>query len=496
MYTSSKPPFCRAFANPAVFFGLLPVFTIFLAQCCSADQSSLLSLTSPSQEQVEWTSGLADASLGTLADIKIPKGYRFTDATGASVLLTRMHNPIPQGLVGILAPESGQWWAVLTYKDIGYVKDVDQSEMDAAAVLKAISDRAQRQNEERTIHGMAPIVSVDWKVPPVYEAKTHTLEWAVLAKTQSAAVVNHTMRLLGRQGVLDATVVEPYQAGADLAPLKELMKNISFKPGQRYVDFQKGDKVSDVSLAGLITGGDDSLAAQKDDVATSSETSKIAGIWSRHMYVLAGVLAGGVALLVRAVMRRQRRKARRTRSASLAGHGISNGVGDGEGSGQVHASATSPLPAVPGNGSEPGNVKPGGATSKEAIVRNGSNHRRGARRKRIFDYHRFYTDTVMKLSSGSYVEFPTSNGRANGNGHANGHELDGAFKSQPPTDGDMNQALVQAHLDLIANQKELIEEQKRLMIQQAKLIDEKSKLISEKSQLLDRQAELFERDLL
>lgn len=451
---------------------------------------------------MEWTSGPADASLGTLADIKIPTGYRFTGATEAGALLTRMHNPIPQGLVGILAPESGQWWAVLTYKDIGYVKGVDKGEIDAAAILKAISDRARQENEERTIHGTDPITSVDWKVPPMFEAKTHTLEWAVLAKTSSAEAINHTMRLLGRQGVLDATVVEPDQAGSDLAPLKDLMKNISFKPGQRYVDFQKGDKVSNVSLAGLITGEDDSPAAQKADVAASSETSKGAGAWGWRMYVLAGALAGGVALLFRGVLRRQRHKARRVHSASPVSNGMSNGMGngsaagDGEGLAHAHTSATSPTSATLANGSEPDDVKPADVMPKEAIARNGSKHRRGVRRKRNFDYHRFYTDTVMKLSSGSYVEFSRPNGHANGNGHVNGQSVDRAVASQPPTQGDTNQALVQAHLDLIANQKELIEEQKRLMIQQAKLIDEKSKLISEKSQLLDRQAELFERDLL
>ena len=91
-----------------------------------------MSLTSPNQAQVDWTSGRADASLGTLADIKIPDGYRFTDSTGAGALLARMNNPTPQGLVGIIAPESGQWWVVLTYKDIGYVKNVEKGGIDAA----------------------------------------------------------------------------------------------------------------------------------------------------------------------------------------------------------------------------------------------------------------------------------------------------------------------------------------------------------------------------
>lgn len=501
MHTSFKNSFPRALVRPAIFLWLLPVVIVFLAQCCDAQQS--LSLASPNRALIGWTSGPADASLGKLADIKIPKDYRFTDAAGASDLLRRMNNPIPQGLVGILAPESGQWWAVLTYKDIGYVKDADKDQIDAAAILKTVSDRAQRQNDERAIHGLPPIIAVEWKLPPVFDAKTHTVEWAVQVKIQSTEVINHTMRLLGRQGVLDATVVEPYQAGAGLAPLKELMKNISFKTGQRYTDYQKGDTVASIGLAGLIAGQDDSVVAPKNAAATAT---KSAGSWGWYGYVGVGVLAGGGTLLLRVVVRQRRHKTRRTLSTSPVRNGIGNGDGvSGEALEHQRVSAISLAPAVPDNGPASVGVKPSdvklgeikpkeSVARKETVARKGSKHRRGARRKRIFDYHRFYTDTVMKLSSGTYAEVSASSGRANGNGHANSHSFD--QPSQPPTQGDMNQAIVQAHLDLIANQKELIEEQKRLMIQQAKLIEEKSKLIAEKSQLLDRQAELFERDLL
>jgi uncharacterized membrane-anchored protein len=485
MYTSFTFPLSRVLVKPAAFFWLLSVSTIFLFQCCQADQPLSLSLGSPDQAQVQWTSGPADASLGALVDIKIPKGYRFTDVTGATMLLGRMNNPVPAGLVGILAPESGQWWAVLEYRDNGYLQDAAKTGLDTKAILKTVSDRAQRQNEGRRIHNLPLITSVDWALAPAFDANTHTLEWAVLAKTQSGQVVNHTMRLLGRQGLLDATVVEPYQAQAalDLISLKDLMKNISFKSGQRYTDYQAGDKISHIGLAGLIGGDEDSSTAQTDDVATSGKSADVWG-W----YVFAGVLAGGSVMLVWGVNQR-RRKVRPVLSATLAG----NGVGNGNGHTSVHDSAVTPVSAPAGNGSAM--IAARAERPKVAMARNGSTHRQGVRRRKIFDYHRFYTDTVMKLSSSGYTaEVPPRNGHTNG--HANGHSPAHAIDAQSPSNGAANQALMQAHLDLIANQKELIEEQKRLMIQQAKLIDEKSKLIAEKSQLLDRQTELFERDLL
>src|SRR5579859_1171723 len=493
MYTSLKTPFYSTFFKSAGVFWLLPVFIVFLTQSGNADQSSLLSLASPDQVQVNWTSGPADASLGTLADIKIPKGYRFTDSIGAGALLGRMNNPIPQGLVGIIAPESGQWWVVLTYKEIGYVKDVDKGAVDAAAVLKTISDRANRQNEDRTIHNLPLITSVDWALAPVFDAKTHAVEWAVRAKTQSAEVINHTVRLLGRQGMLDATAVAPYQikAAANLVPLKELVKNISFKQGQRYTDYQDGDKVSDIALAGLITGDDDSLASQKSDVTASN---KSAGAWG--WYVLAGVIAGGGVMLVRGVVQRHHKSRRVPSAGSLI---VGNGIGNGNG--HVHASAvvTPPIPATAGNDLQSSKVrtdevKPGGVKPQVAVTQNGSNgsaHRPGARRKKVFDYHRFYTDTVMKLSSSGYTaEVTPRNGHTNG--HSDGHSSAPAMEAQPASYGAMNQAMVQSHLDLIANQKALIEEQKRLVQQQTRLIEEKSKLIEEQNEILVRQSAMIE----
>ena len=493
MCTSFKTLFREVSLKSAVVFILLPVFAFFGISRSDAQQSSLLSLTPPDQRQVDWTSGPADATLGTLADIKIPKGYRFTDAAGASALLSRMNNPIPQGLVGILAPESGQWWAVLTYKDVGYIKGVDKEQIVPAAILKIISDRAQRQNEDRRLHGLPLITSVDWAQSPVYDAKTHSVEWAVKAKTQPTEVVNHTVRLLGREGLLDATAVAPYASkdASPVIPLKELMRNISFKPGERYADYQAGDKVSNIGLVGVITGDEDTATAQNDEVATPSKSASGWG-W----YVLVGVIVGGGVMLFRGVVHRHHKPRHLPASSPVVSNAVSNGIAisNGNGHGHAPAEAVSPLPATPGSPSAKETVTQIALKPKTAPDRNGSNetaHPRNARRKKIFDYHRFYTDTVMKLSSSGYtVEVPPRNGHTNG--HSDGHSSAPATEAQPASYGAMNQAIVQSHLDLIANQKSLIEEQKRLVQEQTKLIEEKNKFIQEQNELLERQSAMIE----
>ena len=500
MCTSFFTLFRKVSLKSAIFFALLPVFAFFGISRSDAQQSSILSLTSPDQAQIDWTSGPANASLGTLADIKVPKGYRFTGATGAGALLTKMNNPVPQGLVGILAPESGEWWVVLTYKDIGYVKGVDQNQIVPATILKTIFDRAQTQNEDRRLHGLPLLTSVDWALSPVYDAKTHSVEWAVKAKTQSAEVINHTVRVLGRGGLIDATAVAPYQSRNTSAavPLKELMKNISFKQGQRYTDYQEGDKVSNIGLAGVITGDDETATAQNDDVTTSGKSAR-AWIW----YVLVGVVVGGCFMLFRGVTHRHHKPRHVPSSAPVASHAMSNGIpvsngnATSNGNGHIHPPAEVVLPAAAVAGSLPAaqTVAQADLKPKVTAARNGSDnestHRRNARRKKIFDYHRFYTDTVMKLSSSGYtVEVTPRNGHANG--HANGHSSDPLTEAKSAPLGTMNQTIMQGQLELIANQKALIEEQKRLVQQQTRFIEEKNKLIQEQNALLERQSAMIE----
>jgi len=210
---------------------LLSIAVVFLSQSCSGDQPSLtpsMASSMPSQE-ISWIAGPKHASLGTLANIEIPQNYRLTDEAGARILLERMKNPVPDGLIGILAPDSGKCWIVLTFTEVGYVQNADKERIDPAAILEGVQKRSQVQNSERSDQGMASIVSVDWERAPVYDAESHSLKWALRAETQSAKVVNDAVFLLGRRGVLEIITLQPYEASSDSIPLQQLIKNITFK---------------------------------------------------------------------------------------------------------------------------------------------------------------------------------------------------------------------------------------------------------------------------
>ena len=138
---------------PAMFC-ILPVLAAFGIQPCWGDQLSLAPVM-PSQN-VWRIIGPSKASLGTIADIDVPQGYRLADEMGARILLERMKNPVPDGLIGILAPESGKWWAILTYTDIGYVKNADKEQHRSGGGFAgcAEAEREAKQRARRTRDGV------------------------------------------------------------------------------------------------------------------------------------------------------------------------------------------------------------------------------------------------------------------------------------------------------------------------------------------------------
>ena len=221
-------------------------------------------------------------------------------------------------------------------------------------------------------------------------------------------------------------------------------------------------------MAKLITG-DDSLEGGKDLVARSGpiEPAEGEGSWATFAFVGCAIgfaAVGGVLL---------GRKFRRMRK-----HGASQSIAQ-----RVGADASTPSAE---NGSDVSGPKPKTepAGSPAEAPRN---KRRFSRRRKVFDYHKFYTDMVLQVSHTSEAETSTSGWYPNDAGR---------IVYVLSQDGGLSQAAPGANLDLIANQKSLIEEQKRLIQEQTKLIEEKTKLIKEKNQLLDRQAELIESHIL
>lgn len=414
------------------FQWLLSLVLILTSQLCWADST-------PPDKEKGISSFIDKASLGDYADIEVPQGYRFIGADGARAFLDRMNNPIVPGLLGVLMPEDGKWLAVLEFEQIGYLNNFDEKQADLPAILKAVENRQENKQESQLGGGASRVASVEWEMEPEYDASAHSLEWAFRAGTPGGKVVNHTVALFGRRGFLDITVVQPYitsQGHVNLVPLKEWVKRITFKEGQRYSDYHVGDKIASAGMQEVIVGEDDAPASQQDDLVAARSVPGVE-IW---IYTaLGGCFALGIGVLAY----KKFSKPKTTAATATNGHAVAE---------------------LQPNGFKNG-TKNGGAHKRNGTVR----------KHKDFNYSKYYSDMVLQLSGSSYHWVSPAQGNA----------VPRAVATPPPQPA-VPQPTPDSSMELIACQRNLIEEQRNLMREQTRIIEEKARLIKEYSQLMER----------
>lgn len=217
----------------------------------------------PSQQQVKinWQDGPTIGQLGSIAQLKLPAGYRFTGKQGALTVMELTHNPSSGRELGVVIPAGGdvKWFMTFEFSDSGYVKDDDKDKLDSDAILKSIQEGTEAANEERRKHGWKPFHVTGWRTQPFYDPLTHNLTWAIDGRGDDSTTpgsVNHSIRLLGRGGTMDVDlVVAPEDYTASLPQFNAVINGFSYVQGQRYADFRAGDKVAKYGLAALIAGG-------------------------------------------------------------------------------------------------------------------------------------------------------------------------------------------------------------------------------------------------
>jgi uncharacterized membrane-anchored protein len=450
---------------------LIPVLAVlftFYSQC--RGQQAAAGTVLPTDPNIRWAVGPQKLTLGDYADINIPAGYRMTDPHGARIILDSLNNPVPLNLIGVLSDTAGKWWAVMEYSPEGYVKDVGQ--IDSAGVLKTLQSEIQAAGQ--------PNASLSWKSVPVYDPQMHSLSWSVGAQNGSKNGLSRTVVILGRSGYVTIMSYQADPAG-DVSPMKQLAASINFKDGQRYADFQSGDQVARMQLSDLIVGERHTAKAGTGHGFAGATAAVYSGIF--------------ICVAVAGVMLVRKKKASTVSNVTLPAQAAAPVVP------AVAAKPAGPVPAaaataVAGNGHQNGAVSAKVPEQKKQVKQFHRN-----RRKKIFNYPKFYTNVMRELSmhsygSGHYLNGKNgSNGHANGhvngtsNGHANGHANGYSNGASSNGSNGVNEAIKAEIAALIANQKNLIEEQKCLLEQQTKLIAEKRWLIEEQSAFLKGQVD-------
>lgn len=258
---------------------------------CTVVWGAVLASAAPGQEagpqgpQLNWQAGPAVGQLGALAEIKVPEGYVFLDGNDTRRFMEMNQNPINNTELGTLAPAEDDWFVVFEFDRSGYIKDDEGASLDADAILAAIKEGNKHGNEERRRRGWATMEIVGWEHPPRYNQQTKNLQWAVRATSQGHPVVNFNTRLLGREGVMKATLVaNPNELAAILPAYQKLLDGYGYKPGHKYAEFRAGDKVAEYGLTALVAGG---------GLAVAAKSGLLGKLWK---LILVGVLAVGGAI--------------------------------------------------------------------------------------------------------------------------------------------------------------------------------------------------------
>lgn len=245
--------------------------------------------------KLDWESGPGVGALGRIAEVKIPEGFIFGRAQTTQSFLKLTGN-IPSELERgmLLNPEEEGWFVIFDYEGVGYVKDDERDTLDAAEIMETMRAGQVESNTQREALGLYPLYIEGWALAPTYNAETNNLEWAVRLRSDAPLdegeteedryTINHQTRLLGRGGVMSATlVVKPSTFEQIMPSYRAALSGYAYAPGHRYGEFRSGDQVAEYGLTGLVVGG----------AAVAAAKSGLLGkIWKILVFGLVAVGAG------------------------------------------------------------------------------------------------------------------------------------------------------------------------------------------------------------
>ena len=261
---------------------------------------------------IEWVDGPATGRLGDIANAAVPTSCRFTEANGAKSFMEFTENPTSGDELGVLLcetltpgnpAESKRWFVIFEFDKSGYVKDDEKSSLDAAKILATLQAGQKEGNKERRRRGWDELTLDGWARAPYYDDETHNLTWAVSVSSREDTTINHSVRLLGRGGVLKVDLVsDPGTFEGALSAFDSIIGGTSFVAGQRYAEWRQGDKVAAYGLTALVAGGAGAAAVK---LGLFGKLWKPIAAFFAAAWKLIAVAAAGVATRFKSLFRRK-----------------------------------------------------------------------------------------------------------------------------------------------------------------------------------------------
>ena len=214
---------------------------------------------------LEITSGPATVALGTVAELDLPADHHSVDAGSIERFYELTENVYSGNEAGVILGPGG-WMLYFDYEEVGYVKDDEKDQLDAAKLLETLQKNQAAANEFRAKQGWDEMRMAGWAAEPHYDPQTNNLKWALRLTSSSdnhqEEWINESIRLLGRGGVMNVTLVTaPDTFAADSRVADGLLaRNFGYVAGQKYAEFREGDKLAEYGLAALVLGGAGAVA--------------------------------------------------------------------------------------------------------------------------------------------------------------------------------------------------------------------------------------------
>jgi uncharacterized membrane-anchored protein len=214
---------------------------------------------------IQWQEGPVKVQIGTMGEIEVPAGYQFASDTHAQTLLEVYGNPRNPNILGAVVPTSEEenWTLIFQFDAVGYIKDADRESIDAEEILSGFQSGLPAMNQQRRAIGSSECRGISWTEKPFYDAQTNNLTWALNLAFDEGNAINYDIRMLGRHGVMEATILGDPATYAQAVPkVKQLLTSYAFTSGNKYSEWTQGDKVAAIGLTGLVAGGGLAVAAK------------------------------------------------------------------------------------------------------------------------------------------------------------------------------------------------------------------------------------------
>ncbi len=242
-------------------------------------------------DDIPWEQGPVLGDLGAEAEVKVPEGCLFTKGKGVGMFMELTENTTSPNERGVVYCEvqqdtsSSGWFVVFSYDASGYVKDDERDQLDGDAILKSLREAQDAGNEVRRERGFGTLTVDGWAVAPFYDAETNNLTWATkISASDGGRSINHSVRLLGRGGVMNVDLVAGPDQYEQVRPIfASMVGGFTFKGGHRYAEWRSGDKVAEYGLTALVAGG---------GVALAAKSGLLAKFWKLIVAGFAAVAAG------------------------------------------------------------------------------------------------------------------------------------------------------------------------------------------------------------